>query len=89
MSNIGIIGLGHYLPKRRLTNADLKQLVDTTDEWIFTRTGIKERRLAGRNERNSNLAVRAAREALKNAALDADKLDLIVVATISPDSSFP
>lgn len=89
MRNIGIIGLGRYLPRRRLTNADLEKLVDTTDEWIFTRTGIKERRLAGKGERNSDLAVRAAREALKNAGLDAGSLDLIVVATISPDSSFP
>jgi 3-oxoacyl-[acyl-carrier-protein] synthase-3 len=89
MSNIGIIGLGHYLPKRRLTNADLERMVETTDDWIMTRTGIKERRLAEKDERNSDLAVKAAREALKNAKLDADDLDLIIVATISPDSSFP
>jgi len=89
MSNVGIIGLGHYLPKRKLTNADLEKLVDTTDEWIMARTGIKERRLAARDERNSDLAIKAARQALRNAGLDAQQLDLIVVATISPDSSFP
>jgi len=89
MTNIGILGLGHYLPRRVLTNADLEKLVDTTDEWITTRTGIKERRLAGREERNSSLAVKAAREALKNAKLDPHKLELIIVATISPDSNFP
>jgi 3-oxoacyl-[acyl-carrier-protein] synthase-3 len=89
MANIGIIGLGAYLPKRVLTNADLEKLVDTTDEWITTRTGIKERRLAGKDERNSSLAVKAAREALKNAKLEPSDVELIIVATISPDSNFP
>ena len=89
MGNVGIIGLGHYLPKRRLTNRDLEKLVDTTDEWIFSRTGIKERRLAKRGETNSVLAIQAAKEALKNAKLSPAKVDLIIVATISPDSSFP
>lgn len=89
MSNVGIIGLGCYLPKRRVTNADLEKLVDTTDEWIMTRTGIKERRLAAKGERNSHLAIRAARRTLKDAKLSADKVDLIIVATISPDSNFP
>jgi len=89
MSNIGIIGLGHYLPKRRLKNSDLEKLVDTTDEWITTRTGIKERRLAGKEEKNSSLATKAAREALKNAKLDPHKVELIIVTTISPDSNFP
>ena len=89
MKNIGIIGLGHYLPKRKLTNFDLEKLVDTTDEWIFTRTGIRERRIAELGEKNSDLAIKAAREALKNAHLDPSKLDLIIVSTISPDSNFP
>ena len=69
MSNVGIIGLGHYLPKRKLTNDDLEKLVDTTSEWIITRTGIKERRLARQDERNSDLAIKAGRQALKNAKL--------------------
>jgi 3-oxoacyl-[acyl-carrier-protein] synthase-3 len=89
MDNVGIIGLGHYLPKHILTNADLEKLVDTNDEWIFTRTGIKERRVAQKNERNSDLAVQSAREALKDAKFDPADLDLIIVATISPDSNFP
>jgi len=89
MSNVGITGLGHYLPKRRVTNADLEKLVDTTDEWIMSRTGIRERRLAVKGERNSALAIKAGRQALKSANLSADKVDLIVVATISPDSNFP
>ena len=89
MTNVGIIGLGHYLPKQKLTNADLAKLVDTSDEWIITRTGIKERRVAQKNERTSDLAIKAAREALKNAKLDPSDLDLIIVATISPDSNFP
>jgi len=63
--------------------------VDTTDEWITTRTGIKERRLAGKEEKNSSLATKAAKEALKNAKLDPAKVELIIVSTISPDSNFP
>src|SRR3990167_1842744 len=89
MDNVGIIGLGHYLPKHKLTNTDLEKLVNTSDEWIFTRTGIKERRVAQKNERNSDLATLSAREALKNAKLNPEDLDLIIVATISPDSNFP
>ena len=89
MSNVGIIGLGHCMPKRKVTNFDLEKMVDTTNEWIITRTGIKERRVAGIHERNSHLAVGAARQALKNAKLDPHKVELIIVATISPDTSFP
>ncbi|MBI5149226.1 MAG: ketoacyl-ACP synthase III [Candidatus Omnitrophica bacterium] len=89
MKNVGIAGLGHYLPKRVLTNSDLEQMVETSDEWITTRTGIRERRIAGKDEKTSDMAVRAAREALKNARLDPAKVELIVVATISPDSGFP
>lgn len=87
--NIGIIGLGHYLPKRRLTNHDLEKLIDTSDQWILTRTGIRERRLADKHERNSHLAIHAAQEALKNAKLNPQDVELIIVATISPDSNFP
>ncbi|MCK5012363.1 MAG: ketoacyl-ACP synthase III [Candidatus Omnitrophica bacterium] len=89
MSNVGIIGLGHYLPERRLTNFDLEKMVDTSNEWIISRTGIRERRIAEITERNSDLAIKAAREALKNAKLDPHKVELIIVATISPDTSFP
>ena len=89
MRNVGIIGLGKHLPARRLTNADLEKLVDTTDEWITTRTGIKERRIAEKEEKNSDLATSAAKEALHNAKLSPSKIDLILVATVSPDSNFP
>ena len=89
MKHIGIIGLGHSLPRRVVTNFDLEKLVDTTDEWITSRTGIKERHIADKHEKNSDLAIEAAKEAIKNAKLDAHKIELIVVATISPDSNFP
>ena len=89
MKNVGIIGLGHYLPKRRLTNSDLEKIVETSDEWIMSRTGIKERRIADKDEKNSDLAIAAAREALYNAHLSPEKVDLIIVTTISPDSNFP
>ncbi len=87
--HVGIIGLGHYLPERRLTNFDLEKLVETSDEWITTRTGIKERRIAQKKETNSSLAIGAAKEALKKAKLNPHHVDLIIVATISPDSNFP
>ena len=89
MKKVGIIGVGEYLPKRILTNADLEKMVDTSDEWITTRTGIKERRLASPEEATSDLALNAAKEALKDARLSAEDLDLIIVATITPDMSFP
>lgn len=89
MKNVGILGLGHFLPSKVLSNHDLEKMVETSDEWIQTRTGIKERRIAVKEERNSYLAAQAAKEALKNAKLDPAKLDLIIVATISPDSNFP
>ena len=88
-THVGIIGLGHYLPQRRLTNLDLEKLVETTDEWITSRTGIKERRIAQKKETNSSLAIGAAKEALKNAHLNPANVDLIIVGTISPDSNFP
>ncbi len=89
MKKVGIIGVGEYLPKRVLTNADLEKMVDTSNEWITTRTGIKERRLASAEEATSDLAINAAREALKDARLAVKDLDLIIVATITPDMSFP
>jgi len=89
MSNVGIIGVGHYMPEKKLTNFDLEKMVDTTNEWIITRTGISERRVAGTHERNSHLAVKAAKEALKNAKLDPHNVELIIVATISSDTAFP
>lgn len=89
MSNIGIISLGHYLPKHKLTNIDLEKMVETSDDWIITRTGIKERRVAEKGETASVMAVKAAREAIKNADLEASEIDLIVVGTTTADSAFP
>jgi 3-oxoacyl-[acyl-carrier-protein] synthase III len=87
--NAGIIGLGHYVPENVLTNQDLEKMVDTSDEWIKTRTGIEERRIAGENINTSDMAYFAAVEALKDANLDAEDLDMILVATVTPDQPFP
>ena len=89
MRKIGIIGVGKYLPKKILTNADLEKRVDTSDEWITTRTGIKERRVVCAHEAVSDLAVNAAKEALKDARMKPCDLDLIIIATITPDMQFP
>lgn len=87
--NVGIVGVGCYVPRKILTNKDLEGMVETSDEWITSRTGIKERRIAAANESTSNLAYNAAKEALKNAKLEPQDLDLIIVATITPDMPFP
>ena len=84
-----ITGVGSYVPAKVLTNADLEKMVDTSDEWITTRTGIKERRQAARNEFTSDMAVKAAQRAMKMAGVTAEQIDLIIVATITPDMPFP
>lgn len=84
-----IAGTGSYLPEKILTNADLERLVDTTDEWIFTRTGIRERHIAADNEFTSDLGVKAARRAIEAANIDPQQIDLIIVATTTPDRVFP
>jgi 3-oxoacyl-[acyl-carrier-protein] synthase III len=84
-----ISGVGAYVPARVLTNADLEKMVDTSDDWITTRTGIKERHIAAENEFTSDLAAEAARRAMKMAGVAADQIDLIIVATITPDMPFP
>lgn len=89
MRKVGIIGVGEYLPQKVLTNADLEKMVNTSDEWITTRTGIKQRRLAAKNEATSDLAVKASKQALDEARLKPKELDLIIVATITPDMPFP
>jgi 3-oxoacyl-[acyl-carrier-protein] synthase-3 len=89
LRSVSITGVGSYVPARVLTNADLEKMVETTDEWITTRTGIKERRLAGPDEATSDLAVAAARKALASAGVTPDQVDLIIVATITPDMLFP
>ncbi|MFA5145314.1 MAG: beta-ketoacyl-ACP synthase III [Candidatus Omnitrophota bacterium] len=89
MKKVGIIGVGEYLPKKILTNADLEKMVDTSDEWITTRTGIKERRIASDNEAVSDLAIKAAKDALKSAHLSPEDLGLIIVATVTGDLPLP
>ena len=84
-----ITGVGSYVPERILTNADLEKLVETTDEWITTRTGIKERRIAAKDEFTSDMAAKAAQRAMKMAGVTADQIDLIIVASITPDMPFP
>lgn len=80
---------GSYLPERIMTNADLEKIVETTDEWIVQRSGIRERRIAAPDEKTSDLAVKAARAALQNAGLNPQDIDGIVVATTTPDQTFP
>ena len=84
-----ISGVGSYVPSKILTNAELEKMVDTSDEWITTRTGIKERRIAAKNEFTSDMAVKAAQRAMKMAGVIAEQIDLIAVATITPDMPFP
>lgn len=86
---VAIIGTGSYVPERILTNAELEKLVDTTDEWIVTRTGIRERHIAREDQPTSDLAAAAARQALEAAQVKAEEVDLIIVATITPDMVFP
>src|SRR3954466_5681100 len=86
---VSIVGTGSYLPERVLTNDDLMKIVDTTDEWITTRTGIKERRIAGKDELTSDMATKAALRALEQAEISPADVDLILVATATPDMLFP
>jgi 3-oxoacyl-[acyl-carrier-protein] synthase-3 len=87
--SVGILGTGKYVPERRLTNHELEQRVETNDEWIVTRTGIRERRIAAPEQATSDLAYEASMQALQAAGLTAEQLDLIIVATITPDMFFP
>ncbi len=89
MTRAKIIATGSYAPEKKLTNFDLEKMVDTSDEWITERTGIKERRIAGEEQSTSDLAFEAAKNALKNAGLKAKDIDIIVVATVTPDMLFP
>lgn len=84
-----IRSVGRYLPERRLTNQDLEKMVDTSDEWIITRTGIRERRILDPGLGNSFMAVRAARECLERAGVGAEEVDVIIVGTVTPDMFFP
>ena len=91
MSDQGIIiaGTGSYVPQKRLTNDDLSKMVDTNDEWIVQRTGIRERRIAGPDESTASMATVASRQALQAAGIAAEDLDLVVCATITPEMQFP
>ena len=84
-----ISGVGSYVPEKILTNADLEKMVETSDGWITSRTGIKERRIAAANEFTSDLAAKAAKRAMKMAGVTADQIDLIIIATLTPDMPFP
>ncbi len=84
-----ITGTGGYLPEKELTNADLEKIVDTTDEWIFDRTGIKKRHIAAENETTADLAEHASRDAISAAGIEISDIDLIIVATTTPDRIFP
>jgi len=84
-----ISGVGSYVPERIITNADLEKMVDTSDEWITSRTGIKARRVAAIDEFTSDLATQAAKRAMKKAGVKPEQIDLIIVATITPDMPFP
>ena len=86
---VSIVGTGSYVPEKRVTNADMAKIVDTSDEWITTRTGIKERRIAAKDETTSEMATKAALKALEQAKVKPEELDLILVATATPDMLFP
>lgn len=86
---VSIIGTGSYLPERILTNAELEKAVETSDEWIRTRTGIRERRIAAEGEHTSHMAAKAAQRAMEQAGVDPTEIDLIIVGTVTPDSAFP
>ncbi|NLF00768.1 MAG: ketoacyl-ACP synthase III [Anaerolineales bacterium] len=88
-ANAHIIGWGKYVPSQVLTNDELAQIVDTSDEWIYTRTGIRERHIAAADEATATMAIQAARSALQVAGLRPTQIDLIIVATITPDHPFP
>lgn len=89
MRRVGIAGIGVAIPEKRLTNDDLAKFMDTSDEWISSRTGIRERRLAEKDEATSDYAIRAARHAMERAGVTADEIDLIIVATVTGDMPFP
>ena len=84
-----ILGCGSYLPESVLTNAELSTMLDTTDEWIYTRTGIRQRHIAADDELTSDLALKAAERALQHSGVDAEEVDLLILATTTPDQTFP
>src|SRR6266571_4372848 len=89
LRTVSIIGTGSYVPEKILTNADLSRMVNTSDDWITTRTGIKERRIAAKNENTSDMATKAAMKAIEQAKISPKEINLILVATATPDMLFP
>ena len=87
--SVGISGTGSYVPEKILTNDDLSKMVDTSHEWIVSRTGIEERRIAPKDMASSDLSTEAAKRALEDANLNPEEIDLIIVATVTPDYNFP
>lgn len=87
--SVSIIGTGSYVPEKRLTNENLSKIVETSDDWITTRTGIKERRIAAKDENTSDMAARAALKAIEQAKISSEEIELILVATATPDMLFP
>ncbi len=85
----GILGCGYYVPERIMTNFELEKIVDTSDEWIRTRTGIEQRRIAAEGECTSDMALKAAERAIKDAGINKDEIDLVVIPTICPDYAWP
>lgn len=85
----GILGISRYIPEKIITNHDLEKMMDTTDEWIRTRTGIEERRIANENINTSDMAYEASIKAIENAGITAEQIDMILVATVTPDRPFP
>ncbi len=86
---VGILGIGHYVPEKTLTNQDMEKIVDTSDEWITERTGIKQRHIAAPEQATSDLSVIAAQRALEDAGVAAEEIELVICATASPDHAFP
>ncbi|MFK2825822.1 beta-ketoacyl-ACP synthase III [Bacillus sp. B190/17] len=87
--NAGVIGIGHFVPEKEVTNLDLEKIMDTSDEWIRTRTGIESRRIAGDDLSTSEMGVKAAKIALEDAGISPEEVGLILVATVTPDYPFP
>jgi len=88
-NGVGIIGTGGYVPEKVLTNKDLEKMVDTTDDWIISRTGIKERRILDKDKSTSYMAIEAGKKAIEDAGLKSEDIDLIIVSTVTPDMAFP
>ncbi len=89
LTSMGLLGLGHYVPETRLTNADLEKMVDTTDDWIVQRTGIRERRIAGKDLDTSRIGILAAQRAIADAGIDPSEIDLVICCTVTGDQVFP